>query len=146
MNKDTKDIYLEDPIKGKVKVGSLKTTPSGLLFRKNVMRAKHYMRLVEGYGLQKEIFDKFLRGKKGRIAIKEMDTGKFLIASVNTWEEHSKAGNYGDGKQIFLSERYMHGSQNFNRNDIVVDEQELKSSQSRLSGMYKQILAQKGTA
>ena len=104
------------------------------------------MRLVEGYGIQKEVFDEYLRGKKGRIAFKEIDTGRFLIASINTWTEHSKAGNYGDGKQIFLSERYMHGSQDFNRSNVVIEPEVLEKSQSRLSQMYKTVLAQKGLA
>jgi hypothetical protein len=107
-------LYYTDPIKGPLKVGSLYKKPTGLVFRKNVTRSKHYFKVVKGYGIQKEIFDKYLRGKKGVIQIKE-DTGKFLVASIDTWTEHSKSGNYGDGKQIFLSERFMHNGQDFNR-------------------------------
>lgn len=163
-----KEIYLDDPIKGRVNVGSLRKTKSGLFFKKNVVRSKHYMRIVQGYGMQKEIFDQYLRGKKGRIAIKEVDTGKFLIASINTWGKHSKSGNYGDGKQIFLAERYMHGSDIFDRSDILENKTEslldvvgptntptlnvevkmevFLAGQARLGQMYKQILRQKGLA
>jgi len=114
-------IKIRDP-KGFLKTGgylSLKKT--GRSFYKPVNRAKHYMNIVKGYGIQKELFDKYLRGKKGVIKIHEKDTGRWLIASVKTWTEHSRAGNYGDGKQIFLSERFMHNSDDFDREETVCE-------------------------
>ena len=112
-------IYIKDDKGFKKMVGTLEKTAKGIVFRKSVVRSKHYMRVIGGYGIQKEIFDKYLRGNKGRIIIQESDTGKFLVASINTWTEHSRSGNYGDGKQIFLAERFMHGSENFDRNEEV---------------------------
>ena len=111
-------LYIFDPVRGKRFVGSLYKR-KGLVFRKNVKYAKHYMKIVKGYGIQKEIFDKYLRGKKGVIQIKETDTGKFLVASISTWTKHSRTGNYGDGKQIFLSRRFMHNADSFNRETII---------------------------
>jgi hypothetical protein len=99
------------------KIGSLELTKGGRVYRKAVEREKHFMRICQGYGIQKEIFDKYLRGKKGRIIIYEKDTGHTLVASVETWTEHSRAGNYGDGKQIFLAERFMHGAEDFDRSE-----------------------------
>jgi len=65
------------------------------------------MRRVSGYGIQKEAFDKYLRGKKGRITIFEKDTHKMLDATIKMWEEHGSYQNFGFGKQVFLSEKYM---------------------------------------
>ena len=108
-------IYVKDTLTERKLAGVIRKTKSGIVFRKNVVRAKHYMRILEGYGIQKEIFERYLRGRKGRIEIKETDTGRFLVASIDTWSAHSRTGNYGGGKQIFLSERFMHGSDNFSR-------------------------------
>lgn len=100
-------------------IGYLQLTKTGRTFYKPVIRAKHFMRVLSGYGIQKEVFDKYLRGKKGRIMIKEKDTGKVLVASIKTWTEHSSSANFGDGKQIFLSERFCHNANNFDRSVIV---------------------------
>jgi hypothetical protein len=94
----------------KITVGYLHQTGKGRVFYKTVNSKVHYMKIVEGYGMQKEVFDKYLRGRKGRIIIRENDTNKWLVASIKTWTEHSSAANYGDGKQIFLSKRFMHGA------------------------------------
>ena len=109
-----KRIYHTDPVKGKLFVGTLIERKGYLIFRKKVVRDKHYMKIVKGYGIQKDVFDKYLRGKKGRIEIIERG-GKYLVASIKEWTNHSKYGNYGDGRQVFLSERYMHNSDNFSR-------------------------------
>ena len=104
-------------------VGYLRLGKKGRVFFKPVTRMKngrpyHYLKVVKGYGIQKEVFDKYLRGRKGRIIIKEKDTGRFLVASIKTWTEHSSTANFGAGKQVFLSERFMHGSENFDRSVI----------------------------
>lgn len=78
-----------------------------LIYYKKVNSGKHKMRLFNGYGIQKEVFDKFLRGKKGMIIIDETDTGARLKSDIKTWEEHSKSANYGEEKQVFLSVKYM---------------------------------------
>ena len=102
-----------------MKVGNLELGRKGRTYLKNVERNKHFMRIVGGYGIQKEVFDKYLRGKKGRVIIHEKDTGKWLVASIETWTKHSHSGNYGDGKQIFLAERFMHNSENFDRSVLI---------------------------
>ncbi len=140
-------IYIDDPERGKGGrfVGILKETPSGLVLRKNVIREKHLMGIHFGepmYGIQKEVFDKYLRGKRGRIEIKELDTGRFLVASIETWTNHSSAKNYGYGKQVFLPVRFMHGADNFSRETIS---SEIISVETRLAmrdlaeekGIYK---------
>lgn len=100
-------IYITDPKGFKKKIGSLFITRKGRIFAKTVERKKHFMRVVNGYGIQKEAFDKYLRGRKGGILIFEKDTGTKFFADIDTWTEKSHSANYGDGKQIFLSVKYM---------------------------------------
>jgi len=119
------------------KIGSLEKTKSGLVYRKKVKRSKHFMRIVKGYGIQKEVFDKYLRGKKGRIIIREEDTGEFLVASIKTWTEHSRSGNYGDGKQIFLAERFMHGAENFDRKEESGSVEDCLKARKRLGEIFR---------
>lgn len=78
-----------------------------LIYYKKVNSIKHKMRLFDGYGIQKEVFDKFLRGKKGVIIIDEIDTLARLKSEIKVWEKHGKSANYGEEKQIFLSVKYM---------------------------------------
>jgi len=110
-------ITIKDPrhYRRKLTVGRLLCSHKGRIFYKPVERKKHFMRIVSGYGIQKEVFDEYLRGRKGRVFIHEKDTGKWLIASIKTWTHHSSTQNFGDGKQIFLSERFMHNAENFDR-------------------------------
>lgn len=111
-------IKIRDPMGYTRTVGTLNRKPRSRTFDKQVTRSKHYMRKIKGYGIQKEVFDEYLRGRKGIVRIHEKDTGKWLIASIKTWADYSKAANFGDGKQIFLSERFMHGADDFDRSVI----------------------------
>ncbi len=116
-------LYTFSPQKNKdILAGELIKKPNEIIFKKAVISTKHKMRLFEGYGIQKDIFDKYLRGKKGRIIIKEKDTGKVLVASIKTWQEHCAGANYGDGKQIFLATRFMHNADDFNRQTTKEEE------------------------
>jgi len=110
-------IKIKDPryYRGSLTVGYLQLSPKGRVFYKPVKRIKHFMRVVDGYGIQKAVFDEYLRGRKGRVIVHEKDTGKYLVASIKTWTLHSSNQNFGDGKQIFLSERFMHNSEKFDR-------------------------------
>lgn len=114
-----KDIYTISPLKNKrILVGRLYTKDNKITFVKKVDSTRHKMKIFDGYGIQKDVYDKHLRGKQGRIIIKERDTGKVLVASIKTWAEHHSGQNFGDGKQIFLSTKYMHNSDNFDREDV----------------------------
>lgn len=90
-----------------VVIGQLEKNDMGIIFTKKVKRSKHFMRRVSGYGIQKEAFDQYLRGKLGVIEIVETDTKKTLVASIGVWEEHGSHQNFGFGRQVFLSEKYM---------------------------------------
>ena len=78
----------------------------GNIFFKQVTRAKHFMRILSGYGIQKEAYDK-IKQKIKWVIIFEKDTGNRLLSKIEDWKEHSSAQNYGSGRQVFLSEKYM---------------------------------------
>lgn len=98
-------LYINDPIKGNVQVGTI--NPGTLVFYKKVTRSRHYFRLVSGYALQKEAFEKLERIGCTKIIIVETDTGKNLEASMDDWREHGGIWTGRNGKQRTLSEKYM---------------------------------------
>lgn len=142
------DVFTYSPQKGvKIKVGRLYTKDKKVTFTKTVDSTRHKMRIFDGYGIQKDVYDKHLRGKQGRIIIKERDTGKVLVASIKTWAEHHSGQNFGDGKQIFLSTKYMHNSDNFDREDVKekeVTKDEWIQNKSKMNDKLGEVLRQKG--
>lgn len=118
-------IKIKDPQGYTRTVGHLTIEPRTRRFDKHVERSKHYMKRVKGYGIQKEVFDEYLRGRKGIIRIHEKDTGKWLIASIKTWTDHNHTANYGGGKQVFLSCRFMHGVDDFDRS-VIENKEEIE--------------------
>lgn len=74
----------------------------------------HYMYVVGGYGIQKDIFsgkkkydiiDIFTKNKNIEVVIN--DNGRIFLSTANDWLKHHKRANYGDGQQVFLSTDYM---------------------------------------
>jgi len=88
-------------------IGTLYIFPRKRIYYKKVISTKHKMRLFEGYGIQKEVFDKYLRGRVGKIVINEIDTDVRLDSDIKDWEEKGRSANFGEEKQIFLSVKYM---------------------------------------
>lgn len=133
-------IFCEDPrgYRGRLHVGNLIDTRSGLLFKKVVDKNRHYMKLVEGYGIQKEVFDRYLRGKRGRVMLIEHDgeTKTYLVASIHTWTKHSSYQNFGDGEQVFLSRRFMHNADDFSRERPTVVTEIHPDVRTRLKQMW----------
>lgn len=70
--------------------------------------SKHFMRVVDGYGIQESALTKLQIGNITKIVIKETDSGKQWESKVSDWTEHGKSADYGNGKQRFLSLKYMH--------------------------------------
>ena len=130
-------IYTYSSQKGRdILVGELTKKNKKITFTKSVDSRKHKMRIFSGYGIQKDVYDKYLRGKEGRIVFKEKDTGKYLVASIKTWGEHHSGQNFGDGKQIFLSTKFMHNSKDFNRDTAYEIEEPISiNPQTRLRAM-----------
>ena len=88
-------------------IGTLYVFSKKRIYYKKVISTKHKMRLFDGYGIQKEVFDKYLRGKNGKIVINEIDTDIRLDSDIKDWEEKGRAANFGEEKQVFFSVKYM---------------------------------------
>lgn len=86
----------------KVKIGDIQGTA---LF-KTVDPSKHFMRVVDGYGIQYNAFIQLEDKGVKSIIIKET-TGNQWEADLETWKNHSLTADYGSGKQVFLSMKYM---------------------------------------
>lgn len=75
----------------------------------------HFMRVVGGYGIQKQVQDENKRNwnmqevfrlhKDLKIVI--TDGGSKYTSTAQDWLEHYHHGNYGYGDQMFLSVEYM---------------------------------------
>lgn len=95
-------VYCFDPkYKKYMKMG----TKIGNTFFKKV-QSKHFMRVVNGYGLQYDAFVEFEREGIEKIVVLE-ENGKSWMSDTKDWLMHGKIADYGRGKQIFLSMKYM---------------------------------------
>lgn len=79
----------------------------GDVFFKTV-ESKHFMRVVGGYGLQYDAFACFESEGIKSVEVLEHHTGITWQSAVKDWFAHGKIADYGRGKQIFLSLKYMH--------------------------------------
>lgn len=101
-------ILTYDPKKGKkVLCGNL---VGDTLFRD--VEAKHFMQVLQGYGIQEVVFQEILSMGVKYIILKETHTDKRWKADTETWRLKSKVADYGHGKQRFLSLKYMHDRKN----------------------------------
>lgn len=92
-----------DPKKNKqVLVGELIVDT---LFRE--VDPKHFMRVLQGYGIQEVAFEEIVRRGVIKIVLKELGTNKRWEARVKDWVEHGRVADYGHGKQRFLSVKFM---------------------------------------
>lgn len=96
-------ILAYDPRKAKyVLVGRL---VRGTLTRQ--VESKHYMRIVDGYGIQEHAFQEILNKKTKYIIQEVKETKDKWKSSVKDWIKHGHVADYGHGKQRFLSLKYM---------------------------------------
>lgn len=105
---ERRTVKTHDPKKGyEVKAGEVWNDEEVIFFIKEVERKRHYFRLVSGYGIQADVFEKLKKAKVSVIMIKEKDTGIVYVSSIEDWKEHQGKGNWGHGRQYVLSEKYM---------------------------------------
>ena len=97
-------VYCFDP---KYKKLMLMGRKIGNTFFKTV-EPKHFMRMVNGYGFQYDAFACFEAEGITDIEILEHHTGVTWQSKPREWFDHGKIADYGRGKQIFLSLKYMH--------------------------------------
>lgn len=70
------------------------------------VKPKHFMRVVQGYGVQENVFDKLMDEGIKEIWLIKSNKEK-LISNIIQWKLFGKVADYGSGKQRFLSEKYM---------------------------------------
>lgn len=78
----------------------------GNTFFKSVEQ-KHYMVIVGGYGFQYDAFIDFEKEGIEKIQILERHTGHTWESKPSEWIANGKIADYGRGKQIFLSMKFM---------------------------------------
>lgn len=97
------DFLAFDPRKGKkVLVGEL---VGDTLFRD--VEARHYMRVLDGYGIQEPAFQELVEKNIKYIVIKVKSTRDCYKANIDDWKIKGRVAEYGHGKQRFLSLKYM---------------------------------------
>lgn len=98
------EVFIHDPIKGRVKAGELVEKEGNIYFLKRVNRNKHFFKLIDGYAIQRNLF---LKLKVGGIFIKEEDTKDLFYADYDTWKLHGSNWTGSAGNQQTLSLKYM---------------------------------------
>ena len=90
-----------DPHKKKiVKIGVIK---DGILYKK--VKPEHFFRLANAYGIQYDAFNEIINQVK-KIVIMEQN-GNNWESIPEDWFINGKVSDYGYGKQIFLSLKFM---------------------------------------
>ncbi len=79
-------------------------------FIRHVNSKKHFMKIVDGYGIQETAFDELRKREIKNILIEEEDTKTSWTSKVDDWKNNGKVADYGNGEQRFLSMKYMFGS------------------------------------
>ncbi len=90
---------------GKDKYVLCGTIVGNTLFRK--VNSRHFMRVVQGYGIQEEAFQELSEKGIKMIVLKHEETERNIQAPTSRWIEHGRVMNYGNGKQRFLAVKFM---------------------------------------
>lgn len=104
-----------DPAIKKVVVAG-KWIPEKKLFAKKV-GPEHFMRVLQGYGIQNDVFQQVVKNGVHHIAFKEIHTGDVLLSRVQQWLDDGVVKDYGHGKQRFLSIKFMRRKPHKTQND-----------------------------
>jgi len=94
-----------DPGKQKVVLVGYWNKEKKLLGRR--VGPEHFMRVVQGYGIQNVAFQELIKSGIKHIALKEIHTGDVLFSTTKEWLDKGRVADYGNGKQRFLSIKYM---------------------------------------
>lgn len=97
-------LYSFDPGKSKkIKVGEI--IGSAVVIKKD--SKKHLMRVMDGYGIQAAAMQAMQENGIKEIRIHETDTDIRWKVSVFEWKKFGRLADYGNGKQWFLSRKFM---------------------------------------
>ena len=97
-------LLAKDPAKNKLVLCGY---TDGDMFIRNVHSIKHFMRVTGGYGIQEVGFQEILKRGIEKVLMKETDTKKQWASNIKAWKDNSRVADYGNGKQRFLSLKYM---------------------------------------
>ena len=78
----------------------------GDIYQKTVNRSKHLMRMFNGYGIDKEIFEQLKELGCKTIKIIEIDTNKILDCPFSLFDEKKILKQF-DGPQYFIQGKYL---------------------------------------
>jgi len=73
------------------------------------VNSNHFFRVVNGYGIQENAFEKAIEIGIKHITLVVDSTQVTWNSTIKDWKEHGKVADYGNGKQRFLSIKYMNG-------------------------------------
>jgi len=69
------------------------------------VKMEHFMLKFFGFGIQDCILQKLIDDKIANIVLRTKN--KSFKSTLSDWIQHGKKANFGHGKQVFLSTRYM---------------------------------------
>ena len=78
----------------------------------------HFMRVLNGYGIQEDAYQKLREHGVKKITLIELKTTNSWVSDIVDWEMSGKVADYGHGKQRFLSLKYMHSKKNIKVNAL----------------------------
>lgn len=97
-------LYAFDPGKSKkIKVGEI--VGNAVVLKKD--SKKHLMRVMDGYGIQASALTAMQENNIEEVRIHETDTGIRWKISVADWRMFGRLADYGNGKQWFVSRKFM---------------------------------------
>lgn len=130
-------IYAYDPAKAKmVHTGNVIDTT----YRRTANK-QAFMRVVSGWGIQLEVFEKLAELGVTHIEIKDTDNNATWITTYNTYRKHSKTADYGNGKQVFLSLKYyeLKGKKPLQTGKLSVFEALMKAPKEKIKEMQQSL-------
>lgn len=81
----------------------------GVLYR-NVL-PQHFVRIMSGWGIQEDAFQKAKALGTEKIVLKELNTRFRYESRLVDWVEHGVVRDLGSGEQRFLSKKFMVATQ-----------------------------------
>ena len=104
------NVYSFDPKKNKRIVAGMYDSDANV-YSKGVNKGIHFMKIVDGYGIQEDIYESVVK-RQSKVQIFEISAAgrKVLTSSYLDWNTQGKTADYGHGKQRFLSVKYMQES------------------------------------
>jgi hypothetical protein len=102
-------IYTESERKGVLKAADLCRFNNYPVLWKKVNRARHFMRVLKGYGMQEDVYNGYVKDTRGWVVIEESPSGAYYVAEMKGWMDNGKTMSFVgiDGTQRFLSTKHM---------------------------------------